>query len=238
MCGPPLRIPPAADCACSLDQSGNDTTGAPPIGADGSAASSGALLLKLFKEAMSDNASSACPELMATNQNADPAGTMQPVGLHTVKVYRLPPPLNGTGGNGSSLRNTNSADALGLLAVLHDAAADGLAALAVGETLTEASVTINQLFGELTLCAQVGLSALGDFIGNQLMGGRTFTGSRPGRPDLTSCRTTRAGPSAARRSGAACARTTLERRCHALATDTVRRPQNPTTMHCGCPGGA
>ena len=137
---------------------GNDTMGTPSIGDDGSAASTGALLLRRFKEAMDNNAS-ICPELTATNQRTD-VGTASPIGVETLTLYRLTPPINGSSST-TSFANTNSVDALGLLAVLRGstaAAADssgGLARLAVGETLVQASVTVNQLWGELTLCSSI-----------------------------------------------------------------------------------
>eukprot|EP01052_Picozoa_sp_SAG31_P007262 SAG31_NODE_344_length_17385_cov_58.217575_11_plen_437_part_00 len=144
---------------------GNQTTGAPPIGADGSAASTGALLLARFKEAMDDN-SSICAELVS-NQSAD-AHTARPVDVsNNTKLYRLTPP-GSTGSNlsSSSLVNTNSADALGLFAVLLD---DSIGASfpskgkggtgplpAVDETLLEVDVSLNELWGELTLCTYTG----------------------------------------------------------------------------------
>lgn len=128
---------------------GDDSIGAPPIGSDGSAAAAGALLLRQFTLAMGNDNSTACPQL-ATNQSVD-SGSAQPVGLRTLTLYRLTPPLNGSSA-GSSLRNTNSADAAGLTWLVsdHESADIGVA---VGATITEANVTVNELFGELTLCA-------------------------------------------------------------------------------------
>ena len=140
----------SSDCWIScwaIGTLGDASTGAPAIGSDGSAATTGALLLRRFKEAMNENAN-ICPQ-QATNQSVD-SSTSSPVGVHELTLYRLTPPFSASN---TSFANTNSVDALGLLAVLRGDIDDSLKGLRPGQTIVQASVSVNHLFGELTLCS-------------------------------------------------------------------------------------